>query len=513
MARIFVMALAVMSLVGGMAVDVLAQAPAPAAAPTPTFQITGFIDTVTSWSRNLRDLDFTNLPRQAGGAGVDKEWYVRNRIRPDIIGQVGSAKMVLGFEIDATWGQTGANDSLADQGGVAGSTAQRAGTRGAFDLNTDVPGIIEVKWAYVEFPMPLGIPTVVRLGAQPFATTYKLAVLAGGDFAGVNLVTTFTPQVKWHLTYALIEENLTGSTGSLGVFGRADDAALITSIEVTPIKGLDIRPIYSYFHADGSTSGAAVNRPAGFAAGGVIRATDTEERHTIGVDARWRSGPFSLDPTFFYQFGKRELVTGTGVQREADISAWLADVIFGWRLGPLLVELRGVYTTGNKSTDDLSRDVDYYQVINTDTSYFAGGWGEIFPLGIDYFNGAFSTLGTGIGLDRYGRAGLAARAIYSITPAFDVRGVVSALWTAEKVDTDTATGFLTPSPSGGRGDEKFVGVEVNAGITWRFAPGLAFDAVYAYMFAGAALDRTPVGSSTRDADDVQTAVARVRFSF
>lgn len=477
MVRIFVMALAVMSLVGGMVADAFAQVPAP------TFRITGFIDTVSSWSKNLRDLDFDR--------DDDVEWYARNRIRPDIIGQVGKAQMVLGFEIDAAWGQTGSGDGSFGVGGP-----QRGGTRGGFDLNTDIAGIIEVKWAYVEFPMPWNIPTMVRLGAQPFATTYKLAVLASGDFAGVNLVTTFTPQVKWHLTFAQIEESLHGANFG---FERGEDLAVITSLEVTPIKGLDLRPIYAYFRADGSSNGAAVNRPEGTP---LILRGDKEDRHTIGIDMRWRKGPFSLDPTFFYQWGDRE---SSAPARTADISAWLADVIAGWRKGPLLIEGRVVYSTGNKSTDDLSRDVDYYQPINTDTSYFAAGWGEIFPLGIDYFNGAFHTLGTGIGLDRYGRAQLAARAIYSVTPNFDVRGVVSSMWTAEKVDTGTPGGFLTP---GGSGDERYVGTEVNAGVTWRFAPGLAFDLVGAYLFSGPALD-----DSTGSAKDVKTAIGRVRFSF
>ena len=47
-----------------------------------------------------------------------------------------------------------------------------------------------MKWLYTEFEVPLiPVPTVVRLGAQPFggAATYKLAAYANGDFAGVNV--------------------------------------------------------------------------------------------------------------------------------------------------------------------------------------------------------------------------------------------------------------------------------------------------------------------------------------
>ena len=70
-------------------------------------------------------------------------------------------------------------------------------------MNTDVLANIEVKWLYVEFPIPLiPLDTMMRVGAQPFATTYKVGTLATGDFAGLNLVTTFTPNIRWHVAYA-----------------------------------------------------------------------------------------------------------------------------------------------------------------------------------------------------------------------------------------------------------------------------------------------------------------------
>src|SRR6266700_2164710 len=151
MRRMLVLSLALLALVGFLAPP-QAFAQAPAAAPAPTFAI---------------------------------------------IGQVGPAKGVFGFEIDEVWGQTGFIDSNNGPGCVGGNAnsavncgAVASGNEGSFDLNTDTQGLIQVKWLYAEFPMPLvPVPTIMRLGAQPFATaaSFKLATYANGDFPGVNL--------------------------------------------------------------------------------------------------------------------------------------------------------------------------------------------------------------------------------------------------------------------------------------------------------------------------------------
>src|SRR5881409_2119336 len=70
-----------------------------AAGPSPKVTINGVIDNVTSWSRNMSLAD-VNLTR------VDKEWYARTRARPDITGELGTTKFVLGLELDYTWGST-----------------------------------------------------------------------------------------------------------------------------------------------------------------------------------------------------------------------------------------------------------------------------------------------------------------------------------------------------------------------------------------------------------------------
>jgi hypothetical protein len=543
MTRVLSLALLAVALLGATVSGAWAQ-PVP---PVPQVTITGFIDTVTSWSKNLVD----SLPARTG----DSVWYARNRGRFDVIGQLGSAKAVLGIEIDHTFGTTaiGGQDNNLAAGGVGN---QWNGTNGAFDLNTDTQGTMEVKWLYTEFQLPLApFPIIARIGAQPFAAQYKQAAYANGDFAGVNLDFLINPNVKAHLTYVQIEENLTGSRRNLG-FGRGDDWAVIASVEVTPIKGLDIRPIYSFIQLVGTSSTSVRQTTIGGIGGSPSFTRNSigpgpvnglglyENRHTIGVDARWRFGPFSLDPTFFYQFGTRDADNPFGPAinsnvRQADISAFFFDVIGGWRLGPLLLEARGTYISGNRPKDQLSKDVNYYMPLDNDNGFYGAGWGEILSLGIDYFIGSYRNLGGSDSFERYGRQQFAARAIYSLTPSFDLRGVVSSLWTARSVDTDGTTAFAGPAGgsatnapmtcathtansaanprgAGCNGDDSYVGTEINLGLTWRFAPGLAFDLVGAYLFSGPALDTSEVLNGVltkRNAKDMYSIVSRIRFSF
>jgi hypothetical protein len=372
--------------------------------------------------------------------------------------------------------------------------------------------------------------TTVRLGAQPFGTaaTYKLAAYANGDYAGVNWVTRFGPAAALNLTYVQIEEALTGKDFSFGTWtgtaagpNRGDDWAIIASFDFSPFKGLDIKPMYSYIHASGLLSGAYGARKGrgGFANAATVYDTgDIEARHTLGVDARWTAGPISVHPTVLYQFGSRDTTIG-GTRAEADISAWFADVRAGFQVGPLTLSGMAMYTTGNKAGDNLRSEINFYEPLDTDSSY-GGDWGtQILSLGIDYFNQLHYTStglspGISIGYDRYGRMQLGAKAAYAFTPALTVGAGVTSAWTAEKVDTDstfTAAAGLTPGD--GRGDERYLGTEATLSSTYRFAPGVALDLAAAYLFSGDALGYTSPRAFSKDPKDVMTATSRVRFSF
>ena len=526
--------------------------------PEPKVTITGTFDQLTTAGRNFYDGNYTR--------DNDREWYARTRFRPDFEFAVGRTRAVLGIELDLMYGQGGANDggfpgnNSGQPGGFAGGT--KSATGGALDLNTDVAGLFEIKWIYTEFDLTgkdsllpfIPFLTVARAGGQPFGTiaNYKI-YYANGDFAGLDLYSTFTPDIKNHFAFVVVEDQLAGGNRSTATTrtSRGEDYAFIISPEITPFKGLDLKPMFSWFHADGLTAGAARRTAANVrtvggniagaaAVGGGAPAGDStnqEDRYTVGLDARLRIGPFGLDPTVSYQWGKYDTQAqrsnGSIGRVEGDASAWLFDVIGSFQLGPLLLEARAMYTTGNKARDNLSLSKRYYEPLNLDTGYFSGGWLGILGLGVDYFNGgggANQSMDTNIGYDRYGRAQFALRATYSITPALSIYGVVAPTWAAEKVDTDTGCPALTVATSNAgctariivsdrslvEGDSRYIGTEVNGGITWRFAANTAFDLAGYYLAAGPALKMTEILNGVpvkRDQHDAYYASARVRLSF
>ena len=536
-------------------------AQAPAGPPAPKVTITGTFDQITAAGRNFYDGNFSR--------DNDREWYARTRFRPDFEFAVGRTKAVLGIELDLNYGQTGSNDggfpgnNSGTACGFVGGCKGAGSAGGGLDLNTDVAGLFEIKWIYTEFDLTgkdsilpfIPILTVARAGGQPFATIANYKVYyANGDFAGVDLYSTFTPDIKNHLAWVDVEDQLAGGNRAPALLrtNRGKDFAFIESLEVTPFKGLDLKPMYSYFHADGLTAGAArrnASNPrtvggamnvAAAVGGGASAgdAADHENRHTVGLDARWRLGPFGLDPTISYQWGNYETqairTNGTVGQVKGDASAWLFDVIGSFQLGPLLLEGRGVYTTGNKARDNLSLSKRYYEPLDLDTGYWSGGWLGILGLGVDYFNGGGPSnqgMDTNVGYDRYGRMQVALRATYSITPALSLYGVVAPTWTAEKVDTDTgcpqplnvansATGcparVVVSDKSFVTGDSRYIGTEVNGGFTWRFAANTAFDLAGYYLAAGPALKTSELLNGVpvkRDQHDGYYAAARVRLSF
>jgi hypothetical protein len=234
-----------------------------------------------------------------------------------------------------------------------------------------------------------------------------------------------------------------------------------------------------------------------------------------------------------YQFGNKAVIAPAtfaasgavpGRKYYPDMNAWLVDVRGGFQLGPLLLEALAAYSSGNSARNNTLGTVRYYQPLSTDTGYQADWGSSITALGIDYLNawneaaGRIAYTGNQIGWDKYGRIQFGAKATYAITPALSVMGGANVHWSAEKMDrngTTVAGAGITPVFTGPtpRDRERYVGTELMALITWRFAPGLVWDNQFGYMFMGSALDGVTDPTMNRNTNDPFMLTSRVRFTF
>jgi hypothetical protein len=517
MRRFIAVAVAVVALFG-------AVVPASAQLPAPKVTINGLIDFATTIYKNW---SHSGCPAgcDVTDGGKDHGWYSRERGVFTITGEVGRTKGVWAIELD----------------GVNGAGAVTApGNTNNFDLDTDVNnnatlngGFFETKWLYLETPimgpgsiMPfVPVSTILRAGAQPArGHEYKVGILFGGDFPGVTLESMWAPNLKSTLTYAQIGEGLDKVTAPVRTTNN-EDFAILASVEFEVFKGLTIKPTYAYADytcGNAQGSGALGTEPkAGFFAGACGPLTDRKfdtHRHTLGGDVRWTAGPFTVQPTLLYQFGEQ----GVGFADEdntQEIQTWIFDTTAGFRAGPLNIEGRFMWTPGMKAQDTPFTDkIRYYQSINPAFAYMAG-WTEIQTSGIEY-NSALLAGASGVSLrqspsyDKYGRIFAALAADYALTPALTLKGLINMSWTDKSVDTDAVLGSTGLVGGDGNGDERFLGTELNLGLTYRFAPNVAFDLIGAYMFTGEAMDHARVpGEEVKDADNIYKAVARVRFTF
>ena len=294
--------------------------------------------------------------------------YGRTRGRFDIIGEVGQAKAVFGFEIDAYWGQTGFSDTThgrrrcllhertagADhlrcyRSPVPSPRSTSTRTRRAPSRSSGSTSSSRCRWCRSRrssgsAPSP---------SPRPPATSWP--TYANGDFPGVNLYATFSPTFKLQMTYVAIwtrtcwaralsacrrrhagtaAEQVHHHARSRGAppNTRARRSRAVTtgriigSPEITVMKGLDIKPMFSHLCITGLTAdltrqgrgGVVINcrwsvrsdhLPSTPTVGPGVGGADGagtgvhEYRNTVGVDARWRSGPWSVDPIDLYQFG------------------------------------------------------------------------------------------------------------------------------------------------------------------------------------------------------------------
>jgi hypothetical protein len=229
----------------------------------------------------------------------------------------------------------------------------------------------------------------------------------------------------------------------------------------------------------------------------------------------------------------------SGGKRDNDIKAWIIDTIAGYRLGPLNMQARMMYTPGQSAPVMVNNgaDINAFRAINTGFGYFAG-WTDIQTGGIDYITSWLVGSTEGMVLrgspsyDKYGRIMLAGAVDYSLTPALVFTGLANISWTDKKVNTNSLISSIglipcpgTPNPaqfgpctSDGRGTEQYLGTEGAIGMTYRFAPNVALDVVGSYLWAGDAFSNAGRAGSTiysgaRDAQDAYKVSTRLRFTY
>ncbi|PYM13753.1 MAG: hypothetical protein DMD81_20205 [Candidatus Rokuibacteriota bacterium] len=324
-------------------------------------------------------------------------------------------------------------------GTAAGNCGSRGdGSSGGLDADTDVRVPIELKWMYVEFPLMgpgsllpfIPIEATARVGGQPFSLGMKPQQLADADFAGFRAELKFTPDVRLIALYHQIEENFSGprsrvnnlaTAGSANSTGwdRGDDFGVILKLDVEPFKGLRVSPLVAYQYLDGTTAGSIHTPVGGYPVTGVAYAPDIaattalqrhclgnlgvstlgdkcrptfQNRYWVGVDARLDQGPFYVWPTIIWQGGDFHRLAQNGPVvavavaepgRQGVVSgrtdAWLLDVETGYRRGPLYLQGRFAYGTGNKPKDNLNQVRNYWEQFQHGGGYF-NGFGEVIPL-------------------------------------------------------------------------------------------------------------------------------------
>jgi hypothetical protein len=469
----------------------LAAAPAWAA----ELRLTGFVDSVFPHFRSnmsQSDFDVTDNSDQTTMGRTRGRMYF-NVIAND------NLRGVFGFELDAVWGR--------NPDGAAFS----------FDRNTDMGGNLETKWLYVDFRVPqVPIGNRTRLGGLPlYVTPLHGQTILHGDVGGGDTVLTFTDRVAAHLYYVQFEEDSAADVDRFpGGDTLGEDYATGMTLRLKPLEGLDLHIplVYGHLHLPSTTmlnnSSPAKDIPDYFLN------VATESRYYLGLDARYRWGNTTIEPTFIYLLGTRKFDSAsqalTGVQ-DTSFSTYVGNLLVTHTLGPWLFQGRFTYTPGNKANDDINNrgignreDVKHYSAMNADGGPFWNEWFEIF--GSSEVDGTsidtFRRMGETGTLDRFGWQSVAGAVEYKATDNLILEGAFGGFWAAQKpaCPASLRVGSITgdcggPETASGdpvynfTGDSRYLGFEVAAGVRYTIMPGLTWTPRLAYADYGKGLNQ------------------------
>jgi hypothetical protein len=225
----------------------------------------------------------------------------------------------------------------------------------------------------------------------------------------------------------------------------------------------------------------------------------------VEFDARYRLGNLRIEPTFIYLFGDRKFTDGS----EIDFAAFGTQLSLQYTTGPWSFQLKGVYATGNKATDDINNtqapgsrreDVERFFPLSPNAFHRFGENFEILGRQITSFRPDFlnRTPGGEAGFDRFGLIHVGLRPQYKLTDRLTLEGAVGAFWTAEntaclavlrQASTTDPRGFTCTNPlSDFTGNSKHLGTEVDVGTIFTIMPGLTWQTRFGWAFLGYAFE-------------------------
>jgi len=253
--------------------------------------------------------------------------------------EYGDAKFVrgvVGFEMDSTnWGES----TWAPADTTASNPNNKMGVR-----NTDQVQL-EIKHAYLDFAIP-STPLRLSLGLQGFYIGGRL--FQSMDSPGAIVTADFAPHKI--MAYWWREKDGLGTSSTQIATDR-------TKYNVNDTYALQYQlsqklfNVYTYlaYKNDLQTSSSYSDHPYWF-----------------GVGGGFRPGNFDLSGQFVYLGGKRDYTDASGTS-DQDYTAWAAELLATYRIGPgLAAAIEGYYSTGNDA-DDTSKIKRYDSAAGSET--------------------------------------------------------------------------------------------------------------------------------------------------
>jgi hypothetical protein len=413
-------------------------------------------------------------------------------------------------------------------------SVEQCGFRNGIDIQN-----IELKNLYVDFQIPqFPIGNRVLLGGIPADVTplhpYLLYTM---DAGGGSLRLDFSEEVAVLLHYLQLEEDLDRFQGSTKL---GEDYITGLTLMLKPLSGLDVHLLGVFGHLQ-APFGPVLLLGGGPFNGIIGDATNvaTEDRYYLGIDARYRLGNLSLEPSFIYLLGTRKFCTPgsltnsvvgmipctsapTGSQHTR-FRAFETQILARYNLGSWLWAGKFAYTSGNAANDDINNtgigsrsDVKGFRPLGIDGFHAFGEWFEILgrsdvdSLGTLTFNrpgkqGTFNTLGWML---------VGAKAEYLTTNRLVLEGSIGGFWTAERTAcpalfrTGSVTGPCAVPALDFTGNSRYVGTEINVGLRYTILPGLFWTPRFGWAFLGDAWQ-----SQDRNVQDAWTFTNRVIYVF